>query len=199
MMKQKYLDQCGTHAHGIDIHDIRDKINTNLKSNSIILIIPPGIGTVNMRHFVNMKKDESTYSIHFTDGIHDTDVDDDQSFTSLLDTITRVKPTLIVAGSRGTTLMTRLLTLIPSAYEGGVLLLGPVHLRPLMETIETRSIRKLVIVHGVHDFNERIDTVRRVVATSSAPVTLIEATTAGHNMAFEHVETLHNVVEYCLC
>jgi len=187
MLKQQQMSQ-QNHPKGISISNLGF---THSKPKSL-LIIPPGMGKVNMSHFQDMK------GVSIANGINNTYVNDNSSFQSFEHTMTTLKPDVLVAGSRGTALITRILSHNSDAYKGSILLFGPVHLRELIDTLKKSPYskrNKLVIVHGTHDTNERIETVRGLVATYSH-ATLIEATTKGHDMGFDNKQTVINVVDF---
>jgi hypothetical protein len=204
MLKQQQMSQVN-HPHGISINTLqKNKKNSNSKSKSKsnsnsnsnlgpnILIIPPGIGKVNMLHFQNIK------GVSIAHGVNNIYVNDNASFISFEHTIHTLKPDVIVAGSRGTALITRMLSHDPSAYKGTILLFGPVHLHELIDILKMSPYskrNKLVIVHGTNDTNERIENVRALVSMYSH-ATLIEATTKGHDMGFNNKQIIMNIIDF---
>lgn len=189
---------------GIAIDDLahqnetmNEKLNNHIYGSSMLLI-PPGIGSRNMGHFMDMKEGGGYLglTVNVVEDMNDHYPEDDPSFTQLLHRLKQSTPTLLIAGSRGTSLLTRMLLHAPTAYKGTLLVLGPVHLRELIDTLEGLPNR-LVIVHGTHDPNERIEHVRRLVA-SCVNATLVEATNKSHDMGFDQKETLVEVIEYVL-
>ena len=133
------------------------------------------------------------YGATIADGIDDTYVSNDASFSKFVSTLNTLKPTLIVAGSRGAELVARLLEEDGETYEGTVLLLGPVY---LSRVIDTKRKNHIVIVHGSMDKNENIESVRGLIANNHKQTTLIEATNKGHNLKFENKKELLNVIHY---
>ena len=115
------------------------------------------------------------YGATIADGIDDTYVSNDASFSKFVSTLNTLKPTLIVAGSRGAELVARLLEEDGETYEGTVLLLGPVYLSRVIDTKRKNHI---------------------VIANNHKQTTLIEATNKGHNLKFENKKELLNVIHY---
>lgn len=97
------------HPKGIAISNLPSEIlknNTNTNKNQHdrkILIIPSGMGEKNMNHFKTIS------GVTIATGIDKHYVSNDESFTKFVNTIETIKPTLIVAGSRGVELVARLL------------------------------------------------------------------------------------------
>lgn len=176
------------HLHGISISNIPDMIDKNQKEcDRRVLVIPSGIGSTNVNHFKEM------CGITIAEGIDSDYVSNDTSFTKFVGTIETLRPTLIVAGSRGAELVARLLEEAADKYKGTILLLGPVY---LSRVFDAKSKNRVVIVHGSKDKNENIESVRGLVASHHKKATLIEATNKGHDLSFEKKSVLANVMRY---
>ena len=155
-------------------------------NNKNVVVIPPGIGKINLDHFKTMK------NVTIAEGIDYAYVDNKSSLSKFHNTLETMKPSMIIAGSRGAELITALLTKYPDFYKDRIVLFGPVHLKKLFDAVNNNN--KLTIVHGVLDNNEKIDNVRGLVSNKKN-THLIEATTQGHKLEFEkHV--LNNVINY---
>jgi hypothetical protein len=168
---------------GIAISSIPDVPSPNNKN---IVIIPPGIGKQNLDHFKTMKH------VTIAEGIDYAYVDNKSSLSKFHNTLETINPTMIIAGSRGTELITALLTKYPDFYKDKIVLFGPVHLKKLFDAINNN---KLTIVHGVLDDNEKIDNVRGLVSNRKKHTHLIEATIQGHKLEFDK-NVLNKVINY---
>jgi hypothetical protein len=85
------------HPHGISIKNISeivDKDNSNSESDPYrrVLVIPYGIIDTNVTYLKEM------YGVTIADGIDDTYVSNDASFSKFISTLNTLKQTLIVAG-----------------------------------------------------------------------------------------------------
>ena len=106
---EKQMMSSQDHPKGIAISNLPSEIlknNTNTNKNQHgrkILIIPSGMGETNLNNFKTMS------GVTIATGIDKTYVSNDESFTKFVNTIETIKPTLIVAGSRGAELVARLL------------------------------------------------------------------------------------------
>lgn len=151
---------------------------------SKVLVIPAGMGKQTPR-----LKDLGAVVFENVDKNYPEDSVDE--FVTLVHAL---NPDLIVAGSRGTALVTEALKHLDKKHR--VLLFGPTKLRAFFEARRTKNNNGTVIVHGVHDPNERIDNVRSLVNTN--PKTrLVEVTTQGHALDIR-TPSLRNVVKYAL-
>ena len=195
---EKQLMSSQDHPKGIAISNLPSEIlknNTNTNKNQHdrkILIIPSGMGETSMNHFKTMS------GVTIADGIDKTYMSNDSSFKKFVNTIETIKPTLIVAGSRGAELVARLLEELYMKntrvkYKGKILLFGAVHLTRVFDANKKNA---LILVHGAHDKNEKIESVRGLVANHKKNATLIEAKNKGHDMNFEDKSTLLNVIRY---
>ena len=176
---------------GIAISSIPDVPSPNNKN---IVVIPPGIGKQNLDHFKTMK------NVTIAEGIDNDYVNNKTSVSKFHNTLETIKPTMIIAGSRGAELITSLLTKYPciidrsdgkSQIKDKIVLFGSVHLKKLFDAINNN---KLTIVHGVLDDNEKIDNVRGLVSNRKN-THLIEATRQGHKLEFDK-NVLNNVINY---
>lgn len=168
---------------GIAISSIPDAPSPNNKN---IVVIPPGIGKQNLDHFKTMK------NVTIAEGIDNDYVNNKASVSKFHNTLETIKPTMIIAGSRGAELITSLMTKYPDFYKEKIVLFGPVHLKKLFDAINNN---KLTIVHGVLDDNEKIDNVRGLVSNRKKHTHLIEATRQGHKLEFDK-NVLNNVINY---
>ena len=190
---EKQLMSSQDHPKGIAISNLPSEIlknNTNTNKNQHdrkILIIPSGMGETSMNHFKTMS------GVTIADGIDKTYMSNDSSFKKFVNTIETIKPTLIVAGSRGAELVARLLEEAHGKYKGKILLFGAVYLTRVFDANKKNA---LILVHGAHDKNEKIESVRGLVANHKKNATLIEAKNKGHDMNFEDKSTLLNVIRY---
>lgn len=197
MMAQQQ-EQEQEHEHGIAItrlgklvahKDVNDRYRR-------ILVIPSGIGSTNLDHLRGMR------GVTIARGIDRDYASNDDSFEKFVGTIATIRPTLIVAGSRGAELVARVLkdNIASKQYGGPILLFGPVF---LSDVFEAKRKNKLFIVHGSDDKNEQIGGVRALVATHNnkklspqqGASTLIEATTQGHSLSFPK-QTMSNILKY---
>jgi hypothetical protein len=179
------------HHTGIAIEDLSNMLTNNQKKEiepqkMKIVIIPSGISKENLDRFRTMS------GVNIANGIDNTYVSNDESFTKFVHTIETIKPTLIVAGSRGAELVARLLKDVSDKYKGKILLFGAVQLTQVFEA--NNNNLWLVLVHGVKDSNEQINSVRGLVAAHKK-AKLIEAKDKGHNLIFEE-SVLANVIRY---
>ena len=174
------------HPQGVSLCNISEYLKNNSNTNKI-LIIPSGMGETNINHFKTMN------GVTIADGIDKTYVSNDSSFIKFVNTIETIKPTLIVAGSRGAELIARLLEEAYDKYNGKILLFGAVYLTRVFEANKKNA---LILVHGVYDENEKIESVRGLVANHNRKATLIEAKNKGHDMNFEDKSVLVNVIRY---
>ena len=180
---QQRIISAQNNPKGIAISSIPDVPSPNIKN---IVIIPPGIGKQNLDHFKTMKH------VTIAEGIDYAYVDNKSSLSKFHNTLETINPTMIIAGSRGTELITALLTKYPDFYKDKIVLFGPVHLKKLFDAINNN---KLTIVHGVLDDNEKIDNVRGLVSNRKKHTHLIEATIQGHKLEFDK-NVLNKVINY---
>lgn len=181
------------HPAGIPISSVSDLIHKgrNDRSPSQVLVIPSGIGSTNITHLREIP------GVTIAEGIDTHYVSNDSSFNKFVATVETVRPTLIVAGSRGTELVTRLFKDTPKKYSESVLLLGPVHLSELFDALKSKRNR-LFIVHGTKDTNEPIGMVRALVTGRTQTTRLVEATTKGHNLNFDEPTTGKQTIQHIL-
>ena len=144
------------------------------------------MGETNMNHFKTMS------GVTIADGIDKTYVSNNESFKKFVNTIETIKPTLIVAGSRGAELVARLLEEAHDKYKGKILLFGAVHLTRVFDANKKNA---LILVHGAQDKNEKIESVRGLVVNHKK-AKLVEANNKGHDMNFEDKSVLVNVIRY---
>ena len=192
-LMEKQMMSYQDHPPGIAISNLPSEIlknNTNTNKNQHdrkILIIPSGMGETNINHFKTMS------GVTIADGIDKTYVSNDESFKKFVNTIESIKPTLIVAGSRGAELVARLLEEAHDKYKGKILLFGAVYLTRVFDANKNNC---LILVHGAQDKNEQIESVRGLVANHTRKATLVEAKNKGHDMNFEDKSVLVNVIRY---
>ena len=182
LLQQKIM-AAQNNPKGIAISSIPDVPSPKNKN---IVVIPPGIGKQNLDHFKTMK------NVTIAEGIDNDYVNNKASISKFHNTLETIKPTMIIAGSRGAELITSLLTKYPDFYKDKIVLFGPVHLKKLFDAINNN---KLTIVHGVLDDNEKIDNVRGLVSSRKKNTYLIEATIQGHKLEFDK-NVLNNVINY---
>jgi hypothetical protein len=188
MMMQQRMD-C---THGLSVSKIP---NTPKSKHTVrVLIIPTGMGPVNVDHFMTMKG--KNLDVVIVEGIDRMYADSDESVNSLLRAMDPIAPDVIVAGSRGTELVTRLMNEYHGLIKCRILLFGPIKLNALFHSNKEYK-SNFVIVHGKEDKNEKIEKVRCLVADRSNHVTLIEAR-KGHNMSFKHRQTVRNILKYTI-
>ena len=167
---------------GVSISNVPSYLKHNDRSVTA-LVIPSGIGAVNLEHLRNIP------GIAIAKGIDKHYVSNDESFKKFVSTVETIRPTLIIAGSRGTELVARFI----KDYKGAIMILGGVHITTLFET---NPKNKILLVHGSEDVNEKIKVVRGLAHKHKAK--LVEATTKGHDMSFDNKQTLVNLIQYAL-
>ena len=187
-LMEKRLMALQQHPHGVSISNIPDVIDSK-ECDRRVLVIPSGIGSTNINHFKEM------CGVYVAQGIDKDYVSDNASFTNFVKTLETLKPTLIVAGSRGAELVARLLEKAADTYDGTILLFGAVHLSRVFDA-DTKN--RLMIVHGSLDENEKIEAVRWLVAHNNKRAKLIEATDKGHALSFENKSVLVNLMRYAM-
>lgn len=196
LMAKKAMAQ-QAHSSGVCISSLPGPHTDENDRSSLykVLVIPTGMSTTNLGHLREIP------GVTIADGISRDYAANDASFAKFAATVETLRPTVIVAGSRGTELVTRLFSdsgSSKSPYHGAVLLFGPVHLSALFDALRSRKNR-LVIVHGTKDQNEKIESVRGLVAGRSRTTRLVEATTKGHDMSFDENDgkrTMRRVIRY---
>lgn len=190
------LQQKDVPAHGISIEDLMNgytQINKD-QLNAKMLIIPSGMGGLNMGV---LKKYNN---VMIATGIDHHYVNNDESFQNFIRQIKEFTPDVIVAGSRGTELVARVLSsdnkseLVKNCK---ILLFGPVYLQDLLCKNNVHN-NAIIIVHGKHDMNERIEMVRSAVETCDCKqvCTLIE-TNHGHDMSMDEC-MMDRIVRYVM-
>lgn len=185
MIAKKAMEQQDP-SPGVSISNVPSLLKqykTNNDRSVTALVIPSGIGAVNLEHLQNIP------GVTIAKGIDKHYVSNDDSFEKFVNTVETIRPTLIIAGSRGTELVTRFI----KDYKGAIMILGGVHLSKLFET---NPKNKILLVHGSEDVNERIKVVRGLAHKHKAK--LVEATTKGHDMSFDNKQTLVNLIQYAL-
>jgi hypothetical protein len=145
-----------------------------------VLVIPPGLGH-KVKHF-------SDLGAVIAKGV-DTNYPA-ESVKDFVATVNLIKPSVIVAGSRGTELVRE--TLKKTSVKC-VILFGPVHLREFFKAVNDGT--KVLVVHGVDDGNERIETVRALVDYKKAK--LVEVNQQGHSLDISQ-PNLRKLVKYGL-
>lgn len=174
------------HPRGVSISNVTSLLKqykTNNDRSVVALVIPSGIGSVNLEHFQNIP------GVTIAKGIDKHYVSNDESYIKFVSTVETIRPTLIIAGSRGTELVARFI----NEYKGAIMILGGVHITTLFET---NPKNKILLVHGSEDVNEKIEVVRGLAHKHKAK--LVEATTKGHDMSFDNKQTLVNLIQYAL-
>lgn len=158
---------------------------SNIKSNnknvafSKVLVIPPGLGK-QLERF----RDLGAVILENIDRDYP-----ENSIDDFLTVLRSLKPTLVVAGSRGTALITAALRY--SDLKFTVLLFGPTK---LFEYFQANHNTKTTIVHGTNDQNEKIQKVRSYVSSKTK---LIEVTTQGHSLDIQ-TKKLNDIVNYSI-
>ena len=177
---------------GIQLIDVLSKRRTT-SSEKRIRVIPGGMGLTNMAHLL------TDPNVDILPGLDFDYVDNDASFEQFVHHMLTNEPMAvdtIIAGSRGAELIARILEEDPlrgTIHERfTILLFGPVHLNRIVPS----SNNKIVIVHGVHDTNDRIKSVRAYTERHQPHVTLIEVDNKGHNLAFEQTQHLLDIVYF---
>ena len=160
---------------------------TNVPNNNTtvdftkVLVIPPGLGS-KVKHFSDLgavvaKGVDTNYPA--------------ESVKDFVATVNLIKPSVIVAGSRGTELVRETLKKISVKC---VILFGPVHLREFLKAVNDGT--KVLVVHGVDDGNERIETVRALVR-DYRNTKLVEVNKQGHSLDISQ-SSLRKLVKYGL-
>lgn len=167
---------------GVAISNVSNNNNTQVRWSKV-LVIPAGLGKQTPRF-----KDLGAVVFENVDKNYPEDSVDE--FVTLVHAL---NPDLIVAGSRGTALVTEAFKHLDKKHYR-VLLFGPTKLRAFFT--EKNNNNGTVIVHGVHDQNERIDNVRSLVNTHRK-TRLVEVTKQGHALDIQ-TPHLRNVVKYAL-
>lgn len=182
---EKLLSQRPPGPAGVAISDVSTNSNNVQQVRwSKVLVIPAGLGKQ-----VARLRDLGAVVFENVDKNYPEDSVDE--FVTLVHAL---NPDLIVAGSRGTALVTEAFEHLNQKHRV-LLLFGPTKLRAFFEARKTQN-NETVIVHGVHDPNERIDIVRSFAHTN--PKTrLVEVTTQGHALDIQ-TPHLRNVVKYAL-
>lgn len=157
---------------------------SNVKSDnkdvsfSKVLVIPPGLGKQVARFrelgAVILENIDRDYP--------------ENSYDDFLTVLRSLKPTLVVAGSRGTALVTAALRSDEVKFK--VLLFGPTKLFEYFQANQQNT--KTTIVHGTNDPNEKIQQVRSYVSNKTK---LIEVTTQGHSLDIQS-NKLNTIVKY---
>lgn len=153
-----------------------------------IRVIPGGMGLTNLAHLLTDPAVETIPGLDFDY------VDSDESFEQFVHHMLTHEHTpvdMIVAGSRGAELIARILAEAPFT-NCTILLFGPIHLNRIVPS----SNNKIVIVHGVDDTNERIDSVRAYTQRHQPNVTLIEVDDNGHDLAFEETKPIRDIINF---
>lgn len=160
---------------GVAISNVRSE-NKDV-SFSKVLVIPPGLG-----------KQVSRFRELGAVILENIDRDyPENSIEDFLTVLRSLKPALVVAGSRGTALVTAALRSDEAKFK--VLLFGPTK---LFEYFQANRNTKTTIVHGTSDPNEQIQQVRSYVSNKTK---LIEVTTQGHSLDIQS-NKLNTVVKY---
>jgi hypothetical protein len=179
--------------HGISIDDLMKgytQINKD-QFNAKMLIIPHGMGGLNigiLRKYNN---------VMIATGIDHDYVNNDESFQNFIRQTNAFTPDVIVAGSRGTELVARVLSSESEILKNcKILLFGAVYLQDLL--CKNNFNNQIIIVHGKHDVNERIEMVRSAVETCHCKqhCTLIE-TNNSHDMSMDEC-IMDRVVRYVM-
>lgn len=193
-MLQRKVSSIQQHVpHGISIDDLMKGYTQINKDNfkSKMLIIPSGMGGLNMgilRKYNN---------VMIATGIDHDYVNNDESFQNFVRQMKEFTPDVIVAGSRGAELVARVLSSESELLKNcKILLFGAVYLQDLL--CKNNFNNQIIIVHGKHDVNERIEIVRSAVETCHCKqdCTLIE-TNNGHDMSMDEC-MMDRVVRYVM-
>ena len=180
ILKKKLMAQ-QQYPNGISINDIPS--NQCIPDHKI-LVIPHGIGSSNVNHLKHIP------NINFANNIDPIYTSNDQSFESVVKTIVELRPSLVIAGSRGTELVSRLITV---NSEQRFMLLGGVHLDGVMN-----GENKILLVHGTEDPNEKIEIVRGLTFKNKSRVKLVEVPSKSHDLSFDNKETIMDLINYSL-
>ena len=164
---------------GISIDDIPS--SEELLEYSNVMVIPSGLTKETLNHLTRLGS-------HVADCV-DRDYPE-ESIETFIKLTNDMKPSVIVAGSRGTGLVRAFLKKIKGTTVTRVVLFGPVHLLVFFEACPTTL--NVLIVHGKHDTNERINTVRGLVQEFRA--TLVE-TNQAHGLNMEY-DSVHKLIKY---
>lgn len=151
-----------------------------------IRVIPGGMGLTNLAYLLTDPAVETIPGLDFDY------VNSDESFERFMHHMLTNEPKpvdMIVAGSRGAELIAR----IAPFTNCTILLFGPVYLNRIVPS----SNNKIVIVHGVHDTNERIESVRAYTERHQPHVTLIEVNNRGHDLSLD-ARHIRNIVDFSL-
>lgn len=189
------LQHKDVHPHGISIEDLMNEYTQINKDqlNAKMLIIPSGMGGLNMGI---LKKYNN---VMIATGIDHHYVNNDDSFYKFIYQMKEFTPDVIVAGSRGAELVARVLSSGESELLKNckILLFGPVYLQDLLCKNNVHN-NPIIIVHGKHDVNERIEMVRSAVETFDCKkvCTLIE-TNHGHDMSMDEC-MMDRIVRYVM-
>jgi UDP-glucose 6-dehydrogenase len=144
-----------------------------------VLVIPPGLGS--------KVKQFSDFGAVIAKGV-DTNYPT-ESVKEFVATVNLINPSVIVAGSRGTELVREM---FKKTTVKCVILFGPVHLREFFKVVDDRT--KVLVVHGVDDVNEKIQTVRSLVQDYKK-AKLVEIHRQGHSLNISD-SSLRKLVHY---
>ena len=181
ILKKKLMAQ-HKYPNGIPINDIPSSKEFSIYQK--ILVIPHGIGSSNVNHLKNI------HNITLADNIDPTYTSNDQSFEAVVKTIEDLQPALVIAGSRGVELVSRLVSV---NSEQRFMLLGGVHFDGVMN-----GENKILLVHGTNDPNEKIEIVRGITYNNKSRVRLVEVPSKSHDLNFDNKEAIINLIKYSL-
>lgn len=156
---------------GVSISNVPNR-STRAIVFSKVLVVPPGLGKAKVNSLINMGAviAESVDMNYPEDSIKD-----------FVSTVNVIKPTIIIAGSRGTELLRELLkNTNVTHYPKCIILFGPVHLQAFFKAVKKDTQVKILVVHGTKDGNEKIESVRSLVQKFNAK--LVEVTNQGHSL-----------------
>lgn len=180
ILLEKLLTKPSQGPAGLAISNVHTKIkNTNKDIKwSKVLVIPPGLGK-------QIARFKELGAVMFENVNNDYPEDSVKEFVTVVQSL---NPDIIVAGSRGSMLVTEAFPYISS--KSRILLFGPTKLRMFFEARIQNNVT--LIVHGVHDQNEKITNVR-AYAHSNPNTRLIEVTTQGHSLDIQTSYIRHAV------
>jgi hypothetical protein len=171
---------------GISIDDLpSDELAFN--DYSKVMVIPSGLTKETLNNLTRLGS-------HVADCV-DRDYPEEsiEMFSKLSD---HMRPSVIIAGSRGTVLISEFLKKLHfTDSTTDIVLFGPVHLREFFEACSTTCPYRtfnILVVHGIHDTNERITTVRSNVQEFKA--TLVEMN-QGHGLNIQY-DSLHKLINF---
>ena len=181
-LQQQHMLHVNDAPHGMYMSNLT--VNNNKHTNfSKVLVIPPGLGKEKVHHFSQLGsvKAEGVNKDYPEDSIND-----------FVSTVNMLKPTVVVAGSRGTALVRSMLERKKVDLPKYIILFAPVHLGDFFESSRGKKV-KILIVHGTKDDNQKIETVRSLVQEYKAK--LIELRDQKHSLNINE-NNIRTIVRY---